>query len=70
MIKRRPVLITPWSIWIKPGLRVRYIDIRFYKEHGKDDQGRSIIQIVDEFDREYWTRLIGKRLSLFRFFAR
>jgi hypothetical protein len=70
MIKRRPLAVTPWFIWIKPRLKVRYIDIRFHREHGKDDQGKIRVQIVDDFDREYWIRLSPLRYRLFCLFQR
>lgn len=66
MLKKRPFMVTPWAIWIKPRLKVKYIDIRFYKEHGTDEQGRQRLQIVDELDREYWTRLTRLQYFLFR----
>jgi len=57
MFNRRPFLVTPWSVWINPHLKIRYRFIKFYLEHGMDDQGRIRTQIVDEIDREYWVRL-------------
>jgi len=69
VIKRRPLLVTPWAIWLKPGLKIRYIDILFFKAHGTDERGRQRLQIVDEMDREYWTRLNPVQFAIFRKFA-
>ena len=63
MLKKRPLLITPFSLWVKPGLK-----IRFFLEHGADEAGRMQLQIVDELDREYWVRLKPFQYALFRFF--
>ena len=68
MIKRRPLLLTPWTIWVKPRLKIRYHDIRFHLEHGTDDQGRIRVQIVDESDREYWLRMTPWQYAFFCFF--
>lgn len=70
MLKKRPFLVTLWAIWIKPRLKIRYIDIRFHREHGKDDQGKILLQIVDDFDREYWVRMSPWRYRLFKLFQR
>lgn len=67
-MNRRPFLVTPWAIWIKPRLKIRYRNIRFYKEHGTDEAGRAILQVVDELDREYWVRLKPFQYALFNFF--
>ena len=24
MLKKRPLMVTPWAIWIKPGLKLRF----------------------------------------------
>lgn len=66
MIKRRPMMLTPFAIWIKPRLKIRYRYIKFYLEHGTDEQGRIRIQIVDEIDRDYWVRLNRRQYWLFR----
>lgn len=63
-------LVTPWALWIKPHLKIKYIDIRFYKEHGTDEQGRIRLLIVDEMDREYWTRLKPWQYRLFELMNR
>lgn len=57
MLKRRTLLVTPWAIWIKPGLRIRYWDVRFWTELDMDERGRMRIMIVEELDRAYWVRL-------------
>jgi hypothetical protein len=59
--------VTPWAIWIKPRLKIRYRFIKFYLEHGTDEQGRVRVQIVDEIDRDYWVRLKPNQYRLFRF---
>jgi len=69
MLKRRPLLVTPFSIWIKPRLKIRYIDVRFFKEHGADETGRIRIQLVDDIDREYWIRLKPFQYRILRFFC-
>lgn len=66
MLRRRPFLVTPWSIWIKPRLRIKYWNISFVRGYGKDERGRTILKIVDEMDREYWTRLSPLRFFLFK----
>ena len=68
MLKKRPLLITPFSLWIKPRLKIRFRDIRLFLEHGTDEQGRAILQVVDELDREYWVRLKPWQYIMFRFF--
>lgn len=68
MLKKRPFMVTPWAIWIKPRLKLRYRYIKFYREHGTDEAGRIRLQIVDELDREYWVRLKPRQYALFRFF--
>jgi hypothetical protein len=67
MLKRRPLLVTPWAIWIKLRLRIPYCTIRLYVEHGEDERGRTRMQIIDEFDREYWVRLKPWHYKLFRY---
>ena len=69
MIRRRPMLVTPWSIWIKPRLRVKYIDIRFWKDLGMDENGKQKVQLVDELDREYFVRLSPRQYRMLRWRA-
>ena len=68
MFKRRPFLVTPFSIWLKPRLKIRYRDILFYIEHEIDEQGRIHLQLVDEMDRAYWVRLTPKQYRIFNLF--
>ncbi len=69
MFKRRPLLVTPFSIWLKPRLKIRYRDILFYIEHETDEQGRIRLQLVDEMDRAYWVRLTPKQYRIFSLFG-
>lgn len=66
MLKKRPFLVTPFSLWVKPRLKIPYRNIRFFLEHGTDEQGRIRLQVVDELDREYWTRLTRLQYFFFR----
>lgn len=66
MLHRRPLLVTPFSIWVKPRFRIRYRHIRFFLEHGKDEQGRAIVEIIDEADRAVWLRLKPRQLAILR----
>lgn len=64
-MKRRPLLALPWTIWLKPGVTIHKRAVLFVKEHGIDAQGRIRVQIVDDFDREYWLRLTRWQYRLF-----
>ena len=57
MLKRRPLLVTPWTIWIKPKMRINYRDVHFWIENGTVERGRIRVMITDEMDRAYWVRL-------------
>lgn len=61
VIRRRPMLVTYWSIWIKPRLRLRYDRVRFTVDQGEDEHGRTRVMIVDEMDRAYWVRLTPRQ---------
>ena len=66
---KRPLLVTPFAIWIKPGLRIRYRDINHYVEHEQDAQGRTRIEIIDEHYRSVWTRLNPQQYKRFTRFC-
>lgn len=65
ILKRRPFLITPWAIWIKPRLKLRYSFINHWVFEGLDEQGRARVLIVDEAYRYYWVRMTDKQYSFF-----
>lgn len=69
MFKRRPLFVTPFSIWLKPGLKIKCTDILFHLEHETDEQGRIRLQLVDEMDRAYWVRLTPKQYRIFSLFG-
>ena len=64
VLKRRPLLVTPWSIWIKPRLRGSFRNVRLWTERGMDNAGRICVMIVDNFDRAYWVRLNPRQYKL------
>lgn len=66
-LSRRPFLVTPWSIWIKPGLKLKYRDIWHVNELEKVG-GKTRLHIIDEMDREYWIRLKPHQWRLFCLF--
>lgn len=70
MLHRRPMLVTPWSIWVKPRFRIRYRHIRFFLEHGLDAEGRAIIEIIDEADRAVWLRLKPWQMAILNYHQR
>lgn len=62
-LSRRPLLVTPWSIWIKPGLQLKYRDIWHINELEKVE-GKTRLHILDEMDREYWVRVTPFQLKV------
>jgi hypothetical protein len=43
---------------------VKYIDLRFWKDLGENENGKQKVQLVDELDREYFVRLSPRQYSL------
>lgn len=51
------MLVTPWVIWIKPGLKIRWRDFGFIDYAEELPDGKWRVKIIDEMDRAYWVRL-------------
>lgn len=63
LFNRRPFLITPWSIWIKPRLKIPFIAVWAALYRGEDEQGRIRVELIDDFDRVYWLRLTPRQFD-------
>lgn len=66
IFRRRPLLVTPFSIWLKPLIKIKYSFINHWVYLEKDEIGRARVLIIDEAYRYFWVRLNEKQYRLFR----